>query len=114
MTIVKANLEEVYSFLKGIRFMVMGYNAHLVDVWIKDGDWLSFFIHNIKNIKEGMEYTLIAESVFDSGGYTAEGTEVYMASTPLKSGNLLIEVKILDPVDDGWIYHNIAEFAFLC
>lgn len=112
----KVKLEEVYNFLKGIRFAVDGYNAHLEGVWIKEGDWLSFFIKNVKEIKEGMEYTLIAKGLVEGNGYTAEATEVYMASTPLKSGNLLIEVKILDPYrdEDGWAVHDTEEFAFLC
>ena len=112
----KIRLEEVYNFLKGVTFYVAGYNAQLTGVNIKEGDWLSFFIRNFHSIKEGMEYTLIAEALYEGNGYTAEGTEVYMASTPLRSGNLLIEVKILDPyVDrDGWVVTRTEEFAFLC
>ena len=112
----KTSLEEVYSFLKGVTFYVAGYNAQLEGVWVKEGDWLSFFIRNFHSIKEGMEYTLIAEALYEGNGYTAEGTEVYMASTPLRSGNLLIEVKILDPYRDGqgWAVHREEEFAFLC
>ena len=112
----KVKLEEVYSFLKGIRFIAEGYNAQLKGIWIEEGDWLSFFIGNIKAIKEGMKYTLIAQSLVESGGYTSAGTEVYMASTPLKSGNILVEVKILNPYVDrnGWVDSDTEEFAFLC
>lgn len=112
----KTNIEEVYNFLKGIKFTVAGYNAQLTGTWVKEGDWLSFFIQNIKAIKEGMEYTLIAQALVESGGYTSAGTEVYMASTPLKSGNLLIEVKILEPYrdEDGWAVHDTKEFIFIC
>ena len=112
----RVKLEEVYSFLKDIRFIVAGYSAQLKGVSVKEGDWLSFFIGNIKAIKEGMEYTLIARALVESGGYTSAGTEVYMASTPLKSGNLLVEVKIVDPFVDrnGWVDSDTEEFAFLC
>ena len=116
MKVEKVRLEEVYNFLKGIRFEVAGYSAQLEGVRIKGGDWLSFFIHNTKEIKEGMEYTLIAKSLVEGNGYSVEGTEVYMASTPLKSGNVLIEVKVLYPYTDsqGWAVKDEEEFAFIC
>ena len=112
----KVRLEEVYSFLKGIRFEAAGYNAQLKGVSIKGGDWLSFFIRNFHSIKEGMEYTLVAKALYEGNGYTAEGTEVYMASTPLKSGNLLIEIKVINPDtdDQNWVITRTEEFAFLC
>ena len=112
----KMKLEEVYNFLKGIKFTAAGYSAQLKGVWVKEGDWLSFFIKNMKDIKEGMGYTLIAQAIVEGGGYTAEGAEVYMASTPLKSGNLLIEVKISDPYidDQEWVARKQKEFCFLC
>ena len=116
MTMKKTSLEEVYNFIKNIWYHVEGYSVTLDGVWFKEGDLLSFFISDIKAIKEGIEYTLIAKSIVESGGYSSAGTEVYMASTPLKSGNLLIEVKILDPYIDqsGWVSHSTEEFAFLC
>lgn len=116
MTMEKTSLEEVYNFLKNIHFSSVGFSAQLEEVWVKEGDWFSFFIQNIQAIKEGMEYTIIAQSIVESGGYSSAGTEVYMASTPLKSGNLLIEIKLLHPYrdHDGWAVHDVEEFAFLC
>ncbi len=111
----KVKLEEVYSFLKEISYEVAGYSAQLEGVWIKEGDWLSFFVRNIKSIKEGMEYTLVAQAIVDGNGYSAEGTEVYMASTPLKSGKM-IEIKVISPYvnDQEWVDKREEEFAFLC
>ena len=110
----KIALEKV---LEEIRFGVAGDDTLLTDIWIKGGgDWLSFVANEIENINEGMEYTLIAKAFGESDGSVTEGTEVYMASTPLLSGNLLIEIKIPDPYIDsqGWAVKDEEVVYFLC